>query len=101
LRMKCQLSLSISSLSIPNRLRNRYSGCSLAFFAIACNEVCTLTFRSCMYDLCSPLQTAYPVSSFLLRVLRANLTPDSLRFSYLIFRIAYLFPMWWTLTNAH
>jgi len=36
-----------------------------------------------------------------LRVLRANLTPDSLRLSYLIFRIAYLLSVWWTLTNAH
>lgn len=53
-----------------------------------------------MYDLCSPLQTAYPVSPFPSRVLWANLTPDSHRRFYLTFRIAYLFSTWWTLTNA-
>ena len=62
--MWCQLSLSISSLSNLNRSRNRCSGRSFAFLAIACSEVSTLAFRSDMYDCVLLCKLRIPVSRF-------------------------------------
>ncbi len=69
---------------------------------MACSEVCTLLFRSCMSGCVLLYKLRIPVSPFptrtlfardrlsRLRVLWADLTPDCIRLPYLLFRSASL-----------